>query len=129
MNGKGVESKGVIQSNFKASRYDTLRIGIAILNDWNSDTCIGNYLKDVYANRVSKGAYNIGDGYSQSYAGFFHTNYSGISSKKRNVMGMSGFGGQSIVIDFDKGRINVINSMHTNYNWKKIAHSVIKKGK
>ena len=32
-------------------------------------------------------------------------------------------------IDFDKGRINVINAIHTNYNWKKIAHSVIKKGK
>ena len=42
---------------------------------------------------------------------------------------MRGYGGQSIVIDFDKGRINVINSIHKNYNWKKIAHSVIKKGK
>jgi hypothetical protein len=52
-NGTGIESEGVIQSNFKATRYDTLRIGIAILNDWNSDTCIGNYLKDVYANRVN----------------------------------------------------------------------------
>jgi len=49
-NGTGIESEGVIQSNFKATRYDTLRIGIAILNDWNSDTCIGNYLKEVYAN-------------------------------------------------------------------------------
>ena len=48
---------------------------------------------------------------------------------KRNVMGMSGYGGQSIMIDFDKGRINVINSIHTDYNWRKIAHSVIKKGK
>ena len=66
---------------------------------------------------------------SRSYAGHFHTNFSGISSKERNVMGMSGYGGQSIMIDFDKGRINVINSMHKNYNWKKIAHSVIKNGK
>ena len=51
----------IIQANFKATRYDTLRIGIAILNDWNSDTCIGNYLKDVYANRVSKGSNNKTD--------------------------------------------------------------------
>ena len=49
--------------------------------------------------------------------------------KDRAVMGMDGNGGQSIMIDFDKGRINVINSIHTDYNWKKIAHSVIKKGK
>ena len=65
----------------------------------------------------------------KNYAGFFHTNYSGISSKKRNVMGMVGYGGQSIIIDFDKGRINVINSIHIDYNWKKLVHSVIKKGK
>ncbi len=34
-----------------------------------------------------------------------------------------------ITIDFDRGRIVATNAMHTNYNWKKIAHSVIKKGK
>ena len=63
----------------------------------------------------------------KSYAGKFYTNYTGM--KKRNVMGMNGFGGQNIMIDFDLGRIVVINSMHTDYNWKKIAHSVIKKGR
>ncbi|MBC8300768.1 MAG: hypothetical protein H8E55_34010 [Pelagibacterales bacterium] len=47
----------------------------------------------------------------------------------RAVMGMDGYGGQSMIIDFDLGRIIIINSIHTNYNWKKIAHSVIKKGK
>ena len=41
-------------------------------------------------------------------------------------MGMAGNGGQSILIDFDRGRIIVINSIHSNYNWKKIAHAVIK---
>ena len=43
-------------------------------------------------------------------------------------MGMVGKGGQSIMIDFDLGRIVVINTMHTDYNWKKISHSVIKNG-
>jgi hypothetical protein len=43
-------------------------------------------------------------------------------------MGMDGYGGQSILIDFEKSRIIVINSIHIDYNWKKIAHSVIKKG-
>ena len=65
---------------------------------------------------------------SKSYAGFFHTNYKGINNS-RSIMGMVGYGGQIILIDFDQGRIIVINSIHTNYNWKKIAHSVIKKGK
>ncbi|MDA8845276.1 hypothetical protein N9N60_00945 [Candidatus Pelagibacter bacterium] len=125
-NGSGVESKGVIQSNFKATRYDTLRIGIAILNDWNSDTCIGNYLKDVYANRVSKGAFNVGDGYSQSYAGFFHTNYPGISD---TVMGMDGYGGIGLLINFDDNRIVYTHAVHRNYNYKSLVLKAIDKGK
>ena len=124
MNGAGVESKGVIQSNFKASRYDYLRIGIAILNDWNSDTCIGNYLKDVYANRVNKG-YNQGDGYSKSYAGFFHTNYSGISDA---VMGMDGYGGIALLINFDDNRIVYTHAVHRNYNYKSLVLKAIDKG-
>ena len=52
-------------------------------------------------------------------------NYKDID-KSRNIMGMAGNGGQSILIDFDRGRIIVINSIHSNYNWKKIAHAVIK---
>lgn len=125
MNGAGVESKGVIQSNFKASRYDYLRIGIAILNDWNSDSCIGNYLKDVYANRVSKGAFNVGDGYSQSYAGFFHTNYPGISDA---VMGMDGYGGIALLINFDDNRIVYTHAVHRNYDYNSLVLKAIDKG-
>lgn len=123
--GTGIESEGGIQSNFKASRYDYLRIGIAILNDWNSDTCIGNYLKDVYANRVNKG-YIQGDGYSKSYAGFFHTNYSGISDA---VMGMDGYGGIALLINFDDNRIVYTHAVHRNYNYKSLVLKAVDKGK
>lgn len=122
--GTGIESEGGIQSNFKASRYDYLRIGIAILNDWNSDTCIGNYLKDVYANRVNKG-YIQGDGYSKSYAGFFHTNYPGISDA---VMGMDGYGGIALLINFDDNRIVYTHAVHRNYNYKSLVLRAIDKG-
>jgi hypothetical protein len=124
-NGVGDESKGIIQANFKATRYDTLRIGIAILNDWNSDTCIGNYLKDVYANRVSKGSNNRGDGYSKSYAGFFHTDYSGIRDK---VMGMDGYGGIALLINFDDNRIVYTHAVHRNYNYKSLVLKAVDKG-
>ena len=124
-NGTGIESKGVIQSNFKATRYDTLRIGIAILNDWNSDTCIGNYLKDVYANRVFKGEYNMGDGYSKSYAGFFHTSYPGMSD---TVIGMDGYGGIALLINFDDNRIVYTHAVHRNYNYKSLVLKAIDKG-
>ena len=124
--GKGLESEGVIQSNFKATRYDTLRIGIAILNDWNSDTCIGNYLKEVYANRVPKGAYNTGDGYSQGYGGFFHTDFPGISD---TVMGMDGYGGIGLLINFDDNRIVYTHAVHRNYNYKSLVMKAVDKGK
>ena len=125
-NGVGDESKGVIQANFKATRYDTLRIGIAILNDWNSDTCIGNYLKNVYANSISKGQYKeFGDDISKSYAGFFHTNWPGI---RDTVMGMHGYGGIAMIINFDDNRIVYTHAVHSNYNYKSLVLKAIDKG-
>ena len=125
------DEDGPIRYSFQASRYDYLRIAKAILDDWQNDTCVGKYLKTIREKRIPKNDKwkddNTHDLNSKAYAGKFHTNYSGMA--KRNVMGMSGYGGQSIMIDFDKGRINVINSIHTDYNWRKLAHSVIKKGK
>ena len=125
------DEDGPLRYSFRASRYDYLRIAKAMLDDWQNDTCVGKYLKTIRELRISKNNKwkdeKSHDLNSKSYAGKFHTNYSGMA--KRNVMGMSGYGGQSIMIDFDKGRINVINSIHTDYNWRKMAHSVIKKGK
>lgn len=52
--GVGQEKHGIIHPNFNATRSDTLRIGIAILEDWNKNNCVGKFLKDVYANGVKK---------------------------------------------------------------------------
>jgi len=125
------KDEGNANSMFFATRYDYLRIAKSMLDDWQNDTCFGKYLKTIYERRIPKND-KWKDTKSSffnptAYAGFFHTNYSGM--KKRAVLGMDGFGGQQIIIDFDKSRIVVINSIHQNYNWKKIAHSVIKKGK
>ena len=100
-----------------ASRYDYLRISIAILEDWNNNTCEGQYLKSLYENRVDKKRRNIGiDGYSmtKSYSGQFHTDIAGL---KRPIFVMDGFGGQSHVIDFEKNKIISIMAIHRNYNW------------
>ena len=122
---------GLLVNSFHASRYDYLRISKAMLDDWQNDTCVGKYLKTIYKNKVKKNDKWKDEKSSwfnpKGYAGFFHTDYSGMNG--RAVMGMDGYGGQSMIIDFDLGRIIIINSIHTNYNWKKIAHSVIKKGK
>ena len=124
--GGGGEKDGPLQSNFKATRYDTLRIGIAILKDWRDDTCVGKFLKDIYKSRVKKGKYNMGDGYSQSYAGFFHTGYPNV---KDTVMGMDGYGGIALLINFDDERIIYTHAIHRNYNYKKIVMKAIRDGK
>jgi len=127
------KEEGIANSMFFATRYDYLRIAKSILDDWNNDTCMGKYLKKIYENRISKKGHkqarDNADSFHQtkSYAGFFHTDYKGM--KNRKIMGMSGYGGIEIIIDFDRSRIIVIHSIHQNYNWRKIAHSVIKKGK
>ena len=124
---------GVANSMFFATRHDYLRIAKSILDDWKNDTCMGKYLKTIYENRIPKGnfdqRFDLSNTFSgtKTYAGFFHTDYSGM--KNRSIMGMSGYGDQEIIIDFDRSRILVIHSIHGNYNWKKIAYSVIKKGK
>tara|TARA_B110001452_G_C15206061_1_gene418398 strand:+ start:124 stop:1548 length:1425 start_codon:yes stop_codon:yes gene_type:complete len=126
------QTYGNANSMFFATRYDYLRIAKSMLDDWQNDTCMGKYLKTLYKNQIPKGNFDQGfydrDSFTgtKKYAGFFHTGYSGM--KKRAVMGMSGYGGHEIIIDFDRSRIIVIHSMHVNYNWKKIAHSVIKNG-
>ena len=120
---------------FFASRYDYLRIAKAMLDDWQNDTCVGKYLKTIFDNRIDKEndkrrkeGKKVQWVQARGYAGQFQTHYKGIS-KKRPVMGMHGRGGQHIVIDFERSRIIVTNSVYDNFNYKKIVYSVIKKGK
>ena len=118
--------------SFYATRYDYLRIAKAMLDDWHNDTCAGKYLKTIYKNRIkkkdnTKEPDDVGL-YTKTYGGQFHFDIFGLK-KTRKIIGMSGFAGQQILIDLDNKRIIVVNSLYKNYNWKKIVHSVIKKGK
>jgi len=117
---------------FYATRYDYLRIAKAMLDDWQNDTCEGKYLKTIFNNRISKeNEKRKGKeqwSFARGYAGQFQAHYKGID-KKRAVMGMHGYGGQHVVIDFERSRIVVTNALHENFNYKKIVYDPIKKGK
>ncbi len=130
----GQETHGIIHGNFKATRGDTLRIGIAILEDWNKNNCVGKFLKDVYANGVKKNPSQLsssigtrvkdtGWGYSREYAGFFHTKYKTVDA---NVMGMDGYGGISMLINFDDNRIVYAHAVNRDYDHRKLIFKVIK---
>ena len=123
---------------FFATRYDYLRIAVSMLHEWQEDTCVGQYLKTFHRNRIPKnGAQgNRGRvGLPLSYGGFFHTGYNGM--KNRPVMGMDGAAGQTILIDFERGRIIATLAVFDNmrfpksaaYDFKKISYEKIKNGR
>ena len=117
--------------HFFATRSDYLRIAKAMLDDWQNDTCEGQYLKTIYKKRINRNE-SLKDNTNsyfnpQNYGGQYHMGYQGM--KNRPVMGMNGFGDQSILIDFERGRIVATQAIHANYNWSRLVHEPIRDGK
>ena len=114
--------------SFLANRYDYLRIGKAILEDWNSDTCIGRYLRSIYDQRIVKND-NVKEDddvglYTKTYGGQFHFDLYGLENRK--IIGLSGFAGQQMLIDVENERIIVVNSLYKNYDWRRLVYDKIK---
>jgi len=109
------------------SRYDYLRIAVAMLDDWNNNTCEGKYLKSLYENRIKKNQQYRDNLQSftntKDYGGQFHMTLSGGKNKNRPVFQIDGWGGQTITIDFEKNKIIAILAIHRDYNWMKLVHS------
>jgi CubicO group peptidase (beta-lactamase class C family) len=132
---RGQEADGLARATFYASRYDYLRIARAMLNDWQTNNCEGQFLKELYSRRQPK----QGDQLQHSnpsgsfwafrgYGGFSHTDYYNFK-KGRNIVSMDGYGGQMIVIDFDQGRIVSTHAVHNDFDWKGLVSDVIDTGK
>ena len=114
---------------FYAQRDDYLRIGLMVMNHWNNDTCVGKYLKTIYENRVDKNKQSTNtesaSQYSHSYGGQFHFDIVGLEDKK--ILAMDGFGGQQLIIDFDKKRIISVASTDRHYDWYEIVYKTLEK--
>ena len=131
-----IEENGNGHPNISATRYDYLRIAKAIMDDYQNQTCVGQYLKEIHERRIPK-RYNKNKNEpkfnrTKSYGGQFHMDYPGLIDKV--IFGMGGYGGQAILIDMENSRIVVLNSLHYNndkyrYNFKKLLIDPIKNGK
>ena len=92
-----------------ATRYDFLRIAKAIMDDWQNDTCEGQYLKEVYRRSISKN--NRSERWDSSdrrwgnaefgrltrrYGGQFHLDVVGL--RDREILVMNGANGQQIAM-------------------------------
>jgi hypothetical protein len=121
---------GPVRYSARASRYDFLRVGIAMLDDWNNNGCMNDYFRTLLDESKRKGFTNRQHPHKNEsalrYGGFFHTHYIGMQN--RNVLGMDGYGGQSQLIDFDNNRIVSVNTIHTNYDWGELVYRGIKNG-
>ena len=121
----GKKSNG-IESMFYATRFDYLRIAKSIMDEYQNDTCFGNYLRDIYERRIPKSlnhSSSRGEPYfnrTKSYGGQFHLDYPGLEDKV--VFGMGGYGGKAILIDVEDSRIVVVNTIHYNYDKFKYDH-------
>ena len=134
--GRSPEKAGNGHPMIRATRFDYLRLAKAIMDDYQNDTCVGKYLKEIHKRRIPKnyGGHKTEPEFNRtkSYGGQFHMDYPGL--KNRIVFGMGGYGGQAILIDVENSRIVVLNSLHYNntkykYSVKKLLIDPIKKGK
>jgi hypothetical protein len=115
---------------FYLSRYDYLRVALAMLNDWKTDNCVGKYLKSLVERKIPQKRFMEKEkGYrfsAKSYADQFHMDYLGLEG--RNILSMDGYGGQHLMIDFDKSRIIAISTVHTNYDYRSLVLDAMKTG-
>ena len=119
---------GNAHNMFFASRYDYLRIAKSIIDDYQNNTCLGKYYKEIYKQRIekkNKGTKHEDPPFSpgKSYGGYFHMDYAGLKDKV--IFGMSGYGGNTVIMDMENSRIVVLNSIHWSnkkykYNVKKL---------
>ena len=126
---------GKANNIFYADRYDYLRIAKTMMDDYQSNNCVGKYLKEIYERKVVKGS-NFNDepiyGNTKTYGGQFHFDYPGL--KDRPIFGMSGYAGNVILIDPETSKIVVLHSIHHKdkkghkyyYDFNKIVRDVFK---
>ena len=95
-----------------ATREDFLKLGIQVSKDWNSSTCIGDYLKNIESMRDKS------DNKNSEYAGYFWFNK---KNKSRHAQ-MRGHGSQQIHIDLEKNRVLTYHSITGDYDNKSIRN-------
>ena len=100
------------------TRYDYMRVAVAMLNDWNNNTCEGQYLKSLYENRIVKN-----DGINKKHAHSNATHYAGQfhTYADKQIFIIDGFAGQTITIDFENKKIVSTMAIHRDYNWLKLV--------
>jgi len=121
--------------SFFMTRMDFLRVAVAMMKDYQTNNCEGNYLKQIQSKAESwyRGRHKSSNAslwlnnYAKKYGGQFYFDFLGM--KQRNIFGTEGYNGQNMLIDMDKSRIVVTNSAATAWDQRTFMLEVIREGK
>ena len=101
-----------------ATRSDYMRMAIKIMSDWSSETCIGNFLRSQYDQRIKTGRKHF-----RSYGAFF---WFDLTSFNGPTIGMNGHGGQRIVIDLEDQSILTYHAIRSNFDQEKLQNLIFR---
>ena len=121
--------------SFYITRMDLLRVAVAMMKDYQEQTCVGKYLKEAQTQATSWYKYRPENdnaslwmhSYAKKYGAQFYFSFDGMSN--RNILGAEGYNGQNMMIDMDSSRIVVTNSAATAWDQRTFILNVIKEGK
>lgn len=112
----------ILSAFLYSSRMDYLKFGKLVYDDWKSDSCISDYLKEVLNKSVSSKEKD--EQAFQEYSAFF---WMGNKSLKFKHLRLQGHGGQSIIINLDTGAVLSIHSIRQDYDLSKVKKIVLKR--
>ena len=95
-----------------ATRDDYMRMAIKISNDWNSNSCIGNFLRKQYEQKIKTNSSK-----RKNYGAFFWFDISTISGP---TAVMNGHGGQRTIIKLKEGDILSYHAIRSNFDQEKL---------
>ena len=107
--------------SFHMTRTDFLRVAVAMMKDYQNQTCVGKYLKQAQALAISWPKYrpygqsktNL-HSFAKKYGAQFYFDFFGMDD--RNIVGTIGLNNQNMLIDMDNSRIIVTNSAASGWD-------------
>lgn len=120
--------------SFLITREDFLRVAVAMMQDYQQQTCVGRYLRNAQIQAVRWPNYRLGtnnaklwlNNYAASYGFQFYFDFHGM--RNRNIIATEGYNGQNIMIDLDNSRVVVTNSAATGWDQRTFVLNVIRDG-
>ena len=107
--------------SYHMTRTDFLRVAVAMMKDYQNQTCVGKYLKQAQALALKWSKYrswgqkktNLHN-YAKKYGAQFYFDFYGMDD--RNIIATIGNNNQNMLIDMDNSRIIVTNSAATGWD-------------